>query len=210
MRNNPLIRPAGLFLSAMVLCALLYPTRSDAKPNWIVNNNEKHGGWVLGPVLGVMPWNLDAGARLGIPIAPSGFLSKKNDEVRLEIGLSFQMYWAVPGGKCECKNVCDDPRSQACRDCKNGWLCGTMFFRLAIPVMLQWEFYLTKSWSVYIILGAQVGVPFSPYYRKPFGPHGWAWIVFAFGAKYIIKNKIALRLEIGTLGLIVVGIDFTI
>ena len=53
-------------------------------------------------------------------------------------------------------------------------------------------------------------MPFNEHYREPFGPHGWAWIAVALGVKYYITNKIALRMEIGSIGLLVVGFDFTI
>lgn len=194
----------------LVLTALwLMPLHAEAGPTWIIKNNEKHGKWSLTPTASLMPMYFAPGLRFAIPVAKSGFLPMVNDEVKIEIGASFQIWWHPAWRKTYC-HWCYEPHYNArkCDECRRGGYVGNLFYRLGFPVMMRWEFYLTRIWSVYAGFGFEFGVPFESYYRDFFGPDDWFWIVLVAGNRFTVKDWLAFRLEIGTLGLLVFGVEF--
>jgi hypothetical protein len=197
-------RIALVALAAAVLVAA--PRRAEAI-NWIIKQDETHGKWNLTPTIAVAPWYFSPGLRLGIPIAKNGFIPSRNDEVKIEIGVNFQLWWNHVYYD-PCHQYCDpshphyDPA--ACDRCRSG----LFMFRLAFPVMLRWEFYLTRVWSVYAGMGMEFGIPMNRYYRDGFGPDDWVWVVAVVGTRFTVKEWFAFRLEMGTIGLFVFGFEF--
>jgi hypothetical protein len=194
----------------LLVSSMLAPGEARAI-NWVIKNNETHGKWNLTPTASVTPWYFSPGLRLGIPIAKSGFIPSRNDEVKLEIGINFQIWWRPVWRSPECHPWCTRGHPEydpgRCRDCRHDY-AGPTFFRLGLPAMLRWQFYLTKVWSVYAIFGMEFGIPFDPYYRDAFGPDDWVWIVLGVGTCLQVKEWFAFRFELGTIGLPVFGFEF--
>jgi hypothetical protein len=209
--NDRLLKILIPGLALAVGISVLAPRRAEAGPVWIIKQNETHGQWTLGPTASLMPMYFAPGLRLGIPVAKSGFLPMINDEVRIEIGATFQMWWH-PAWHDQYCYWCDPHHynDRKCYECEHADYVGHLFFRLGFPVMLHWAFYLTKMWSVYAGFGFELGVPLDDYYRDHyiFGPDGWIWIALAFGTRIHVAKWCALRFEIGTLGLLTFGVDF--
>jgi len=195
------------FASIALLC--LAPAEAGAV-DWIIKSNETHGRFNLTPTASVTPYYFSPGLRFGIPVAKSGFIPTLNDEVKIEIGVNFQIWWRPAWDHRWCE-ACDpdsphyDPDD--CRHCRGEWV-GDPFFRLAFPVMMRWEFFLTKVWSLYLGLGFEFGIPFDHHYRDGFGPDDWAWVVFVFGSRFTVKDWFAFRIETGSLGMFVFGFEF--
>ena len=197
-----------LIMTAVLFLAVLAPRRAAAEPTWIIKQNEKHGKWNLTPTASLMPMYFAPGLRFGIPVAKSGFLPMVNDEVKIELGFNFQIWWHPAWGR-SCP-ACYDPHYDpvACRECRRDYV-GDIFYRLSFPVFMRWEFYFTRLWSVYAGFGFEFGVPLEAWYRDSvFGPDDWLWVVLVVGNRLTFKDWFGIRFEIGTMGLLVFGIDF--
>jgi hypothetical protein len=77
---------------------------------------------------------IGGGLRLGIPLVKNGFVSTINNGVALGIGVDW-LHYSVSCGFADC------------------WHAN----RLWVPIVLQWNFYLSPSWSVF----AEGGLTFS-------------------------------------------------
>jgi len=204
------------FLLAGILFSFLLgiaPNKAFSKAALIIKQNETHGKFNLTPTFTIIPWWYFApGIRFGIPVAKSGFIPNLNDEVKIEIGFNYQFWWHVAwGNRCDlyCK---EDPHSAACRECKDEYFyfdAGNPIMRIGLPAMMRWEFYLTKLVSVYAGFGFEIGIPIYSWDAYPFGPHGWFWLVLAFGTTLHFKEHFALRFEIGTISFPMIGFEFT-
>lgn len=210
MKTDCMTTRLAAFASLVLLCLALAPRDAHAV-NWIVKQNETHTRWNLTPTAAITPWYFAPGIRIGIPIAKTGFLPTVNDSVRIEFGAAFQIWWHPAWGGRWCGGVCDpghphyDPRE--CRRCQNDYAYDP-FFRIGLPVLLRWDFFLTKVWSVYVGLGFEFGIPFDRYYRDAFGPDAIFWIAFVMGTRFHVRDWFAFRIELGTLGVFVFGFEF--
>lgn len=87
------------------------------------------------------------GALIGINLAPRGFIPTIADSVSLGIGLDYVKYFGGRPSVGECVEwVGDPPDEEICVRTRGGGGSGSYFFA---PAVMQWNFYLTESWSVF-------------------------------------------------------------
>ncbi len=134
-------------------------------------------------------WGYGAGFRATFEIVPRGFIGSINDSVAIGVGADFGHYDGngdvVPG---TCKRFVPGPAgtsvcvevSQTSDGASNYWF---------LPVVLQWNFWLTRQWSVF----AEPGL--SPYWSDARGlgvtPALWA------GGRYRFSKSATLTMRIG-------------
>jgi hypothetical protein len=129
----------------------------EASAQMIIKNPGEHvkGGVELEPHLIVRPFNtpyndfgLGLGFRASIPVTDNGFVSTINNNVAIGFGIDWMRY-----------------RGCSYIDCGE-------LNHFVVPVVMQWNFFLTKAWSVY----AEPGIGLNIYsgfncddYRDKFG-----------------------------------------
>jgi len=189
-------RAAALAVAIAALGATLaWPAASQAASgSLIIKSNETHKHWDLALLLHGIWWGgIGTGIRFGIPIVPDG-VATLNDQVKIEFGASFQNWWT--------NNIChhDPVDHPECRDA---------FFRLAFPVLLRWDFFLTKIVSVYGAVGVEIGVVLDKEFREEYHEYyyGWALFAAAFGINVFFHERVALRAEFCQSGFNV-GVEF--
>lgn len=107
------------------------------------------------------------GARLGVPLVHNGFVSTINNSVYLSIGADLY-------------NV-DYGRGDRVRG-----------FALGVPVALQWNFYFSDEWSLFLEAGVNV------YYDDSGRSPGYNWGIGALGARYKFSDTVAVQLRLGS------------
>lgn len=146
---------------------------------------EPHGilGWGF---YGWGPIGFGGGARFSIPLCKNCFVPKINNNVAISFGADFAFYPFVDAGFA------------------SPWF-------LFLPVAMQWNFFLTKKWSV----AAEPGITpwFGLYDYGTFcggpGCHNWAiWPSIAFVGRYHFNDKVALTMRIGFPEFFNVGVSF--
>lgn len=143
MRRIP--RPVVAALLPFSLAALA-PAAASAQS--IIRNPGDHVKSVeIEPHVLLVPWGTPGndlgfglGGRLTFPIVDNGFVSSINNSVGIGVGFDWMRY----GGYCGYGYYGTDARG---RPVYYGD-CGKLN-RFSIPVVMQWNFYLTKSWSVF-------------------------------------------------------------
>jgi len=122
------------------------------------------------------------GFRGSIPLVRNGFVPSINNSVAIGFGIDFAHYgrgdYCVNGGPL---TDCGD-RVRA-----NG------FNEFYFPVVLQWNFFLSRSWSVF----GEPGVALN--YHAWNGPHAIDVdpIIFFAGGRYHFSDKVTLTMRIG-------------
>ncbi len=160
----------------------------------IVKNDEVHKNLDLALLLHAVWWGgIGTGIRLGIPVAPKG-LPGLNDQVKIEFGASFQNWWT--------DRICH-------RDPVNHPDCVDSFFRLAFPLLLRWDFFLTKIVTVYGTIGVEVGAVLDRQFRDAYHEYYYGWVLFAGSAGIIVSfhERVALRAEFAHSGFNL-GVEF--
>jgi len=125
--------------------------------------------------------DVGAGIRVGIPIVRQGFIPSLNDNVAISVGVDF-LNWPSPGYEVT---------------------------GVVIPVMLQWNFFLTRHWSLF----GEGGVAFQDWFaRRANGDDQtfFVWPGLGAGARYYFNtdNHTALVLRVGFPNLLSAGISF--
>ncbi len=126
------------------------------------------------------------GGRVSVPVTHRGFISSINNSVAIGFGIDWLHY-----GQCYYYHG------------GSGYGCGADYFEL--PVVMQWNFYLTRHWSVfaepgfYIYHGAFAdnycgagGVPACAYPAATS-----ADVAFWAGGRYQFTDTVALTMRIG-------------
>ncbi len=130
------------------------------------------------------------GGRFSIPIMSPGFVKTINDSIAISFGADLVYF---------------DSYAYWC----NGNSCsGNSFWRLYVPVALQWNFWLSDKWSVFGEPGLVL--------RQPLGaciagaPCNDSFVVPAFwaGARYHFSDRVALTLRAGFPEVLTVGVSF--
>lgn len=86
-----------------------------------------------------------AGARATIELAPRGFITSLNDSVGIGFGLDWVRYENRVRGRCtHFETGPNDTR--ICTEVDGGPNGQTY---LILPIVMQWNFWLTRSWSVF-------------------------------------------------------------
>ncbi|HEY6078507.1 MAG TPA: hypothetical protein VIW29_06880 [Polyangiaceae bacterium] len=146
----------------------------EAEPHLVLGFIEPPG-YASGAGFGV-------GFRGSLPIMRNGFIPKLNNSVAIGFGLDFARYGAgdycADGGDL---STCDD------RERADG------FNELYFPIVLQWNFFLSRNWSVF----GEPGVALT--YHAHEGPNDVAFNPFVFfvGGRFHFSDKIMLTMRIG-------------
>jgi hypothetical protein len=128
---------------------------------------------------------IGAGLRATFEIVPDGFIGKVNDSVGIGVGADFVRYEA-PDFRGRCTDFVDGPNGT--RVCVEVDGSDEARNRLFVPVVMQWNFWLERHWSVFGEPGLFM------YFGEDFGVRPFA--VF-LGGRYHFNESIALTLRIG-------------
>jgi hypothetical protein len=192
-RVGAIARNSLLALSLM-LSTLCFSTRGNAqstiktpgeRPSYTVEA-EPHVllGWLPPPGAGQPP-GLGLGARATIEVAKDGFLPKLNDSVGIGIGLD----WVQYQGRADqtCGRFVNGPNgTRVCTEIGGDLAEVTTFY---IPVVMQWNFWLTRKWSVFGEPGILVHID-----DKESGVFP---IILAAGGRFHIQDRFTLTARIG-------------
>lgn len=125
---------------------------------------------------------LGLGFRGSLPIVKNGFVPKLNNSVAIGFGVDVARYGRAdycvrvgPGGSCEDLGHTDS------------------FTEFWFPVVLQWNFFLSRNWSVF----GEPGVALN--YHAWDAPHALdlAPFILYVGGRYHFSDKITLTMRIG-------------
>jgi hypothetical protein len=125
---------------------------------------------------------LGLGFRGSIPIVKNGFVPKINNSVAIGFGLDFAHY-----GRADWCNHYDN--NGHCDDLGHG----DSFTEFWFPVVLQWNFFLSRNWSVF----GEPGVALN--YHAWDAPHAFdiAPVALFVGGRWHFSDKITLTMRIG-------------
>jgi len=185
MRRNRPYSSAAFLLALLV--GLLLPSAARAADDTIkrVGDHPAYNFEIEPHVL--VSWDgiygdvgFGAGVRAAIPIVDNGFIPNINNSVAIGFGLDFLHYdgcWY--GGDCSANYI-------------------------FIPVVLQWNFYVAKRWSVFgepglfFFHGFIADCPNNGGPRCPGGPRVTSVDpAFYVGARYYINDKMTLTMRVG-------------
>ena len=122
--------------------------------------------------VGTTPWAVGGliGARFAFPIVQNGFVSSINNSVNIVVGADIGTFrW---------------------------YNDGDFGVFMALPVLLNWEFFFHPNWSAFGEAG--VGIALASGYKSNFAPVNAGWAVGGVGGRYHINEKIALVLRVGS------------
>ena len=190
--------------SAAALCAsfalVLFGSSAQARETMVIHDSRTPIGYdfELEPhlVLGTSPpgygvgSGVGVGARASVVVAPDGFIRHVNDSVAVGFGLDVGHYtgsWAIQGYRDQCLHYDTGPAgTQICTEVTSNGGTYNYFF---VPVVMQWNFWLTQRWSVF----GEPGVDF--YYLDN---HGLSWSPALYvGGRFQIADRITLTARLG-------------
>lgn len=140
-------------------------------------------GWVNPPGAGAAP-GIGLGVRGTFEVAKDGFLPKLNDSVGIGVGLD----WAQYDGRADqtCGDFVEGPNdTEVCVRLGGDLSEITTFF---IPAVMQWNFWLTKRWSVFGEPGLLVHID---------DQVNGVWMTLAGGGRFHIQDKFTLTARVG-------------
>jgi hypothetical protein len=190
---------------SLVLAAVLAAGIVTAAPrvaraaSSIIKQNETHKYWDLGALFHFM-WlgGIGTGVRLGIPVGPRGFVPTLNDQVKLELGISFR-YWWPRWYYC-------DPHERWCDEYRRHGFGG-----LSIPLLLRWDFFLLEKLTIYLTFGLEANIIFENWWMHDYRYRSFLWYPvipsFSFGVLFNFHERISLRAEFAITGFNI-GIEF--
>jgi len=187
--------PALLLVSVMTAgMAALVPARRSEAADLIIKNDDVHKRWDLAIMGQALWWGGVGGTlRLGIPVAPKGFIPGINDQVKIELGFSFQHWWMR-------HNYCD-PHWEWCTG-------GYDFHRFAFPVRLRWDFYILPVLTVYATVGVEFGfIPDHDIWDDRVYYYGLITFAGSAGVLVNFHERVSLRAEFAHSGFNL-GIEF--
>src|SRR4051812_45955100 len=182
-------------LGSAALCLLgvsLWQTEARAD-TLIIKNPGDHARYIFEAephvVLGfIEPPGYASGAGFGlgfrgsIPLLRNGFIPSINNSVAIGFGIDFARYgrgdYCVNGGglpHCAHRRRVDG------------------FNEFYFPVVLQWNFFVSRNWSVF----GEPGVALN--YHAWSGPHGFDVdpLIFFLGGRYHFSDRVTLTMRIG-------------
>jgi hypothetical protein len=147
-------------------------------------------------VLGTAPPGPGAGSGVGLGvrgslvIIPEGFLPRVNDSVAIGVGLDIGHYtgsWAINGYRDQCLHF--EPGPNGTSICTEVTSNGGVYNYVFVPVVMQWNFWLTRRFSAFGEPGLDL------YYL---GHHGFWFSPAAYlGGRVQIADRITLTGRIG-------------
>ncbi len=125
---------------------------------------------------------LGLGFRASVPIIKNGFIPKLNNSVAIGFGADFARY----GRADYCNRLGPDGR---CEDLGHR----DSFTEFWFPVVLQWNFFLSRNWSVF----AEPGLAINYHAWDAPGAIDVAPVILYLGGRYHFSDKITLTMRIG-------------
>jgi hypothetical protein len=167
--------------------AALLPSREARAANVIVKQDGVHKQWDLAVMLHALWWGgVGVGGRLGIPVGPKGFIPAINDQVKIELGFSYQHWW-MRSGYCHPH----DPDWDWCR-------AGYEFDRFAFPLLFRWDFFILKMLTVYFTIGIEFGfIPQREVWENRVYYYGLVVFAGSLGLLVNFHENVSLRAEFG-------------
>ena len=130
------------------------------------------------------------GVRGSVVVAPDGFIRNLNDSVAVGFGLDIGHYtgaWAIQGYRDQCLHFEPGPNGTAV--CTQVTSNGGTYNYVYVPVVMQWNFWLTHQWSVFGEPGVNL------YYL---GNHGLSVSPAVYvGGRFQIADRITLTARLG-------------
>ncbi|MFO7178775.1 MAG: hypothetical protein DIU78_008765 [Pseudomonadota bacterium] len=124
------------------------------------------------------------GLRATFDVAPDGFIGPINDSVGIGVGLDVLDYDGRARGDCERF----EPGPNGTRICTEVSGTGSPVYAL-LPVVMQWNFWLTRNWSVFGEPGLLFQVAEGDIDVSPF-------VLYA-GGRFHFSDRVALTMRIG-------------
>jgi hypothetical protein len=187
------MRRAGSFAiaGAGALCALLLPALAHAQSTIKRPGDRPHYVFELEPELVFAPFappnanfadGYGGGLRGTIEVLPDGFIPKLNDSVGIGFGADYLRYRS-DDSRGECERFAPGPaNTRVCVE-TNGGAAGYWY----VPVVMQWNFWLHRQWSVF----GEPGVAFYYHRKLEFSP-----FVVEAGGRFHFSEKVALTLRV--------------
>lgn len=153
-------RPAVAFVATLALALLVSISTADAREDVVIRGSRAPMAYDLEIephlVLGTAPPGAGegSGAGLGVRgslvILPEGFIRNVNDSVAIGFGLDFGRYYgdlAFNGYRDQCLHYELGPNgTQVCTEVTSN---GGTYTYLYIPVVMQWNFWITNRFSAF-------------------------------------------------------------
>jgi hypothetical protein len=125
------------------------------------------------------------GARGTVELLPDGFISSINDSVGVGFGFDWIRYDGGHQVRGACENFAPGPNGTlVCTEVRNG-SASYWFF----PVVMQWNFWLTRKWSVFGEPGVLLYVAQGSFNASPFALYA--------GGRLQLSDAVTLTLRIG-------------
>jgi hypothetical protein len=187
-------------LATCLLAPLLFAPRAHAYEQVIIRDGRAPMGYdlELEPhlVLGTSPPDPGYGTGVGIGvrgslvIVPDGFLPRINDSVAVGVGIDYGRYhgaWSVNGYRDQCLHY--EPGPNGTSICTEVTSNGGSYNYLFIPVVMQWNFWLTRHFSAF-------GEPGVNFYFV--GQHGFDFVPCGYvGGRVQLTPNLTLTGRIG-------------
>ena len=188
------------FCAALVSGLILFASSAQARDPMVIHDWRTPIGYdfELEPhlVLGTDPPGPGVGSGVGIGVrgsvvvAPDGFVRNLNDSVAVGFGLDVGHYtgsWAIRGYRDQCLHFQPGPNdTSVCTEVTSN---GGTYNYVYVPVVMQWNFWLTHRWSVF-------GEPGVNLYFL--GNHGFDVSPAIYvGGRFQIADRITLTARLG-------------
>lgn len=151
----------------------------EVEPHFIANFFDPPGGGT-GAGLG-------AGVRASFEIVPLGFVDSINDSIAIGVGADFVHYQGIGVRPGVCTRFAPGPANTSV--CVEVSKTGGSSSYLFLPVVMQWNFWLARRWSVF-------GEPGLDVYWWDHGTVG-ASPAFYLGGRFHLTDAVTLTLRLG-------------
>lgn len=144
------------------------------------------------------------GVRFSIPVMSPGFVKTINDSIAISFGLDAMHYTGYTdyGYYRYCAG---NPKN--CPGYYNGYYYDTSFWAVHLPVVLQWNFWLTRKWSVFGEPGVTIrhaffsdslcGPNYDPRFGSCYPSSTQVFFTFFAGGRFKFSDTVALTMRLG-------------
>jgi hypothetical protein len=171
-----------------------YPVEIEPKLNVAALFYKSYGGEGFGP-----------GVRFSIPLMSPGFIKTINNSVAIGFGLDLMRYNGGYYGYYGYYNYCNNNRNRC-----PGWTGAydASFWAIHVPVVMQWNFWITDKWSVFGEPGLTIrhafypdvgycGAGYDPIYGSCYPDRTNIYFTFFAGGRYHFSERVALTMRLG-------------
>ena len=158
--------------------------------------------YVFGTGYGGNAWG--PGVRFSIPVMSPGFVKSINDSIAISFGVDAMRYagYRNYGYYAYCNG---NPKN--CPGYYDGYSYDTSFWAVHLPVVLQWNFWLTDRWSVFgepgltirhaFFSNALCGPNYNPNYGACYPDSTSVFFTFFAGGRFKFSDKVSLTMRLG-------------